>query len=362
MSSLSKLAFKLAPAPAMQEYRQFWQQNLKETQARLADLERPRTISELGSYLEELNELHLLGNLSDARGEIWRDMHPDSVMREEAQEADKAFVDLYSEVFSSSGVASNLSNLEAEGSIAEADSKRFVKIWKEDLRLGGAYLSDASKAEVKRLSREIAECTNEFEDNIRNDPIRLELSAEELVGLPDDYPKNRTINPSTQKVTISTKAADISPIQDYCQIQATRENVSLCLQRSRSCERGRLEATSSSPSPEGDHPGILKLCGIRSAGYHGQNPCRGCQIPGRGTRCDQASSGKGEVRNRRVVKAEGRHRRATLGYSLRASVVEEPSLVRIQSEDRTSVFPSRKSVPGSAANRSAAVQPPIRSH
>lgn len=223
MSSLSKLAFKFAPAPTLQGYRQFWQQNFKETRARLADLERPRTKNELGSYLGELNKLHLLGDLSDARGEIWRDMHPDPVMREEAQVADKAFVDLYSEIFSSSGIASNLSKLEEEGSIAEADSKRFEKIWKEDLRLGGAYLSEASKAEVKRLSREIAECTDEFEDNIRNDPIRLQLSVEELVGLPDDYLRNRTIDPSTQKVTISTKAADVSPIQDYCQVQATRE-------------------------------------------------------------------------------------------------------------------------------------------
>ncbi|KAI5454909.1 Peptidase M3 [Naganishia albida] len=217
----SASAFRFASAPNVQQYRQFWKQLLQETRTRLTDLERPRTNSELGSYLDELNKLHPHEN----EAEIWRDMHPDPQMREEAKEANKAFVDLCSEVFSSAGIASNLSKLEAEVSIVDADSKRFLKTWKEDFRLGGAHLDTESKAEVKRLSREIAECAEQFEDNIRNDPTRLELGVEELVGLPEDYLKNRLIDSSSQKVIITTKYADTSPIQEYCQVQATREKV-----------------------------------------------------------------------------------------------------------------------------------------
>jgi thimet oligopeptidase len=65
----------------------------------------------------------------------------------------------------------------------------------------------------------------EFNDNVRNDLRTLLLDVKELPGVPDDYLANRTIDPTTNTISVTAKVADIGPIQEYCRLQATREKV-----------------------------------------------------------------------------------------------------------------------------------------
>lgn len=106
----------------------------------------------------------------------------------------------------------------------DEDSSRFLKLWKEDLKSGGAYLQSEDKDKLLRLNQEIEECKQEFNDNVRNDLRTLQLDVKEISGVPDDYFANRTID-DTNKISVTAKFAEIGPIQEYCHLQATREKV-----------------------------------------------------------------------------------------------------------------------------------------
>lgn len=237
MSNLLKHAFAFQTNPTLEQYRDSWRQSLQQAKSRLADLERPRTGEQLCNYLRELDTFHL-GSSFDTDAAIWADLHPDQSFRDEAKIASDAATDLDSKALASSALAANLSSFEKAKFALDKDSLKFLKVWKKDLVRGGAYLELEAKSKLLRLNREIEDCKQMFHDNIRNDRRTLQLDAKDLPGVPDDYLAARSVDSSTNKISVAAKEADIGPIRGYCQLQATREKAA------------RLTLTTASPINE----------------------------------------------------------------------------------------------------------------
>lgn len=224
MTTSAKLAFTFVPKPNLQQYRESWPRILQQAKSRLSSLERPRVGNELTTYLRELDAFHLR-NSADTNAEFWASLHPDQSLRDEAKIANKAATDLYSEALASSGIAANLVSLEEANVSLDKDASRVLQLWNEDLRSGGAFLEPEDKEKLLRLSQHIEDCMQEFNDNVRNDKRILRLEVKELSGVPDDYLANRTIDPTTNTISVTAKVADLGPIREYCRLQATREKV-----------------------------------------------------------------------------------------------------------------------------------------
>jgi Zn-dependent oligopeptidase len=224
MSTPIKLAFTFVPKPNLQQYRESWPQILQQATSRLSSLERPRAGKELTTYVRELDAFHLR-NAADTNAEFWADLHPDQLFRDEAKIANKAATDLYSEALASSGIAANLISLEEANVPLDRDASKVLQLWKEDLQSGGAFLKPEEKDKLLHLNQQIEDCMQEFNDNMRNDLRTLQLDVKEISGVPDDYLANRTVDPSTNTISVTTKGADIGPIQEYCRLQSTREKV-----------------------------------------------------------------------------------------------------------------------------------------
>jgi thimet oligopeptidase len=225
MTAATPPQFQFTPAISLDEYRKLWQTELETTQEKLRALERPRSDKEVSAYLDDINDFDMLTRRSDIRGVVWKAMHPDAAFRDEAEKAKQAFTALSSQVVSSSAIADNLSKYEKAAMPFENDTKRLLEEWKRDLRKGGAYLDSEGKERVKQLTVAIQAAMDEYEDNVRNDTRHLEFDAEQLKGVPDDYLVSHPVDPTTGKIHIASKNADVIPLMEYCQVQATREKV-----------------------------------------------------------------------------------------------------------------------------------------
>lgn len=221
------LTFQFTPDISFAAYRALWQSRLEESKALFAGLERVRADSDIEGYLEELNAYDVASSAGDVRGGIWNEMHPDPAFREEGAAAKKAFIALGSQVDTSAAIAANLATFAQAGHKLEGDSKRFLEEWTRSLKASGAFLPTEIQDKVRHLTQEIQETADKYLDNIRNDENTLELDADAIRGVPDDYISSHPADSATGRITLRHKAGDLMPILEYCQVQTTREKVFL---------------------------------------------------------------------------------------------------------------------------------------
>ncbi|KAJ9124031.1 hypothetical protein QFC22_000824 [Naganishia vaughanmartiniae] len=221
------LAFQFISNISLDAYRTLWQGRLEEAKALFTELERERTENDIEGYLDELNAYDIASSSGDIRGGIWNEMHPDPEFREEGATAKKAFIALGSRVSTSAAIAANLATFKRTVHQLDEDSKRFLEEWTKELKKGGAFLPIEKQEQVRQLTKDIQAAADEYLENIRNDKGTLELDADAIRGVPEDYIQSRPEDPATGKITLHHKAADTMPILEYCQVQATREKVLL---------------------------------------------------------------------------------------------------------------------------------------
>ncbi|KAJ9124018.1 hypothetical protein QFC22_000810 [Naganishia vaughanmartiniae] len=227
-TSQDVLPFQFVPSISLEAYRKLWSKTLKETKAKVTELERPRSEDDIKGYLDELDALDYVRRKVDITGGVWQSMHPDAEFRKEGAAAKTAFTSLNAEVATSAAIAANLAKFEkAVPDLEDDDAKRLLSEWKRDLRRGGAFLAAEERQKVYELSTQIQTTQDLYLDNIRNDQGKLELDVEELAGVPDDFFTTHPADAVTGKITLAQKAADTHPVTQYCKVQDTREKVML---------------------------------------------------------------------------------------------------------------------------------------
>lgn len=226
-SSSEALTFQFVPNISLDEYRTLWQGRLEEAKALFAGLERVRSDHDLGGYLDELNAFDIATSSGDIRGGIWNEMQPDPVFRDEGATAKKAFLALESQVVTSATIAANVERFKQTAHGLDVDSKRLLEEWTRELKTGGAFLPTETQEKVRQLTQEIQAVADEYLDNIRNDKGTLEVDADAIRGVPDDYIASHPVDSATGKITLRHRVADLMPILECCKVQTTRERVSI---------------------------------------------------------------------------------------------------------------------------------------
>jgi thimet oligopeptidase len=139
--------------------------------------------------LTPLNESQ--ARIADAygRGAFMARVHPDPGVRDAAQEGEEkltkwqvglAFRDLLYATVRAYAATSEAATLDGE-------RRRFLDHWLRDFRRAGQELPQEQRAEVERLRHRLVELEVAYQRNIDDVTDGLELSREELDGLPDGY-------------------------------------------------------------------------------------------------------------------------------------------------------------------------------
>jgi thimet oligopeptidase len=218
-------SFDFNPAISLPEYEQLWRKQLQVLSDSFEALKVSRTKDNISTYLEELNAFEILMKRGDIWGHVWKSYQPDPVFRKEAEDAEVARGTMKAKVMASSEIAYNLAKFESTVALHDADSQRFLRMWKRDMRKAGAFLNMDAKAAVQRLTIEIEAESRIFLRNIRDDHRYLDMTPEDLRGLPNDFLASHPPNPETGLIRITSNRVDTRPILDFCVSQEARKKV-----------------------------------------------------------------------------------------------------------------------------------------
>ncbi len=111
----------------------------------------------------------------------------------------------------------------------EGEQKRLLDHTLRDYRRAGMDLSAEDREKLKAIEIETNKLSLEFEKNIRDDDTKVPLLEEELKGMSEDYLK------AQPKVAglymIGMEYPSFLPIQDYCEVEATRKKTWVAFKR-----------------------------------------------------------------------------------------------------------------------------------
>jgi len=193
--------------------------------ASIPELEQFAAVPGVDNYLEPVNAwLVSYGNLSNAM-QLLAQVHPDAKVREAADTCRQTLSGLSSDMSLSRPVFDRISRVDITA--ANADTQRFVKKLLLEYSLSGVDKDKATRARIKKLNEQITAVGQEFDKNIRDSVLYLELdSADQLAGLPKDY---IDAHPAAGdgKIRISTQYPDLFPFLTYAKRDDLRRKLTV---------------------------------------------------------------------------------------------------------------------------------------
>jgi thimet oligopeptidase len=155
-----------------------------------------------------------------ARASVCRNAHPESRMRDTADECERDLDALATELSLDRGVYDALAALDL--SAADPATRHYVQKTLRELKRSGVDRDEATRAQVKLLKDELVRIGQEFGKHIIEDVRHIALQPEQLDGLPEDY---RRAHPPGEdgQVSLSTDNTDYVPFITYARDAAARE-------------------------------------------------------------------------------------------------------------------------------------------
>ena len=111
--------------------------------------------------------------------------------------------------------------------VAEADAvtQTYYNDTLDSFRRSGVALDDEGRARVQEINNELATLSTQFAQNIAEDVGTIEVSPEELAGLPQDYIDAREVGENGM-ITLTTASPDYVPVMTYADSDELRERYS----------------------------------------------------------------------------------------------------------------------------------------
>ncbi len=189
-----------------------------------ADLDRARAaVDRLKSAPPSLATLaawdEATGLISDAsaRSSLLRSVHPEPAMREVGEKCEQEAEALSTALALDPEVYGPLSRIDASGE--DEGTRWYLFRLLRDFRRAGVDKDPQTRAKVRALNDELVRIGQEFQRNIRDDVRSIEVSPQELEGLPEDYRQAHA------KGIVTTDHPDYVPFMTYARSSAARERL-----------------------------------------------------------------------------------------------------------------------------------------
>jgi thimet oligopeptidase len=157
---------------------------------------------------------------ADGRAGLVHETHPDAAMREAAEKCDQETSALFTEFSLDRGIYDALVRIDPKS--LDAAGRHDLERVLQRFRLAGVDRDEATRTRLKQLDAELVKLSQEFNRNIREGVLTLELSPADLDGLPDDFVQAHPAN-ANGKVVLKTDNPDYFPFMSYANNEAARE-------------------------------------------------------------------------------------------------------------------------------------------
>jgi len=170
--------------------------------------------------LEAFDKAQWILGAADARAGLAHEVHPDPALREAAEKCDQEASALSTDFALDRGIYDALVAIDPRGldAAGQYDLQRTLLRF----RLAGVDRDEATRIRLKQLDGELVKLSQEFNRNIREGVLTLELSPADLEGLPEDFIKGHPAN-ADGKVVLKTDNPDYVPFMSYAKSNAARE-------------------------------------------------------------------------------------------------------------------------------------------
>jgi len=190
-----------------------------EAQLKLAQEKLDRLVSVRGKRTSEntLVPYSLLTMHADnaaSQASLMKSVHPDSAYRATAEGMSQVASKFLSDLSLNRAVYDALASVDL--SAADPTTQYFVTKTLRDFRLAGVDKDEATRKQISALRDELVLISQEFDRNIRNDSRKIQVTAAELKGLPEDFMKAHPPGPDG-KITVSIEYPDLFPVLTYAQ-------------------------------------------------------------------------------------------------------------------------------------------------
>ncbi|GMU19067.1 MAG: peptidase M3 [Candidatus Babeliales bacterium] len=221
-------AIKLFPCSVAQ-IEQMTKESLAQAKKQLDDIIAvPHEQRTYANTVAELDNLNAFSNAVIVGGIISTlDLvHPDQAIRDAARDAVKSIQNFFIDNVSMNrdlynGFKYYVEN-NAQNEQLSAEQVYYIQETLKDFKRSGLDLPDDQLEELKRIQKELVDIALDFDKNIAQDKSSIEVTTEELAGLPEDYIKNL---PKTddEKYIVHTNMPNFNQIMENCTVATTRE-------------------------------------------------------------------------------------------------------------------------------------------
>ncbi|HEX9576209.1 MAG TPA: M3 family metallopeptidase [Myxococcales bacterium] len=121
-----------------------------------------------------------------------------------------------------------------------AEQRRLVELAMREFKRAGLGLPDAEREKLVQLRSRLAELQTRFATNLDEDTTSIELSKDELPGMPESYLARLKPGSAPGKVIVTTKYPDFFPLMENCRNEETRNKMERA-SMSRGSARGNVK-------------------------------------------------------------------------------------------------------------------------
>ena len=153
-------------------------------------------------------------------GYLAKEIHPDKAIREVAETCSQEYSAASTEYSLDRGAYDVLAKVDPAA--LDAPSRYYLERTLLRFRLAGVDRDDATRAKVRQLNDELVKLSQEFNRNVRDSVLTLDVAPSDLDGLPADYVRAHPPG-ADGKVKLSTDSPDYGPFMSYSKSVTARE-------------------------------------------------------------------------------------------------------------------------------------------
>ncbi len=153
---------------------------------------------------------------------LMENVHPRSEIRDHASACTTAYADLATQLSLSRGIYDAVTKVDV--SDGAEDTQRYHELTLKGFHLSGVDKDEATRNKIRELSDRITQLGQEFDKNILEDVRYIEVSPEELDGLPKDVIAGKPVG-ENGKIKLSTRYVDSVPVYTYVHSDKVRQQL-----------------------------------------------------------------------------------------------------------------------------------------
>jgi len=195
--------------------------DLGETKRQVAEIKASKEPRDSMATLQAFDTATLIAGDAQGRSGLAEQVEPSKAFREAAQVCEQEANQLLTDLSLDRDLYNVLASL--DGSRLDNAGKYYMRTTLRDYHRAGVDRDDATRAKIRQLQEELVKISQEFEKNIAEGVLKLQIDASQLDGLPEDF--KQAHKPDTSgKVSLTTDNTDYFPFMDYATSDSARKD------------------------------------------------------------------------------------------------------------------------------------------